>query len=226
MATMRARWQWLVERFAALSARERVLVTIALFAVIYQVADLVVLQHQARQINALNTEIASGRAELRRLNDEQNVLSAGLQRDPVAKQRTAVELARQQIRQLQGQLDDATRAMISPRDMARFLEHLLSQEDALRMTRLKTLEPVPLLVGDEAGDGKHAGAASAAVHRHAFEIDFDGDFFATLRYLRTLERLPWQFAWDSIDYEVIEYPRSTVRLRLHTLSMSEDWIGV
>ncbi|MCB1773199.1 MAG: hypothetical protein KDI88_06245 [Gammaproteobacteria bacterium] len=222
---MRARWQSLLERFAALSARERLLVTIALFAVIYQVADLVVLQHQARRVEALNAEIASARTEIRRLNDEQNVLSAGLQRDPVAKQRTAVELARQQIRQLQGQLDDATRAMISPRDMARFLEHLLSQEDALRLTRLKTLDPVPLL-GEEPTRDRPDGLASAAVHRHAFEIDFDGDYFATLRYLRALEQLPWQFAWDSIDYEVIEYPRSAVRLRLHTLSLSEDWIGV
>lgn len=223
---MRARWQWLIERFAALSARERLLVTIALFAVIYQVADLVVLQHQAKRIDALNAEISSGQAEIRRLNNEQNLLSAGLQRDPAAQQRSAVELARQQIRQLQGQLDDATRSMISPRDMARFLEHLLSQESALRMTRLQTLDPVPLLGADDSGDGRRGGKASAAVHRHAFEIDFDGDYFATLRYLRALEQLPWQFAWDSIDYEVVEYPRSVVRLRLHTLSLSEDWIGV
>jgi MSHA biogenesis protein MshJ len=223
---MRARWQWLIERFAALSARERMLVTIALFAVIYQAADLIILQHQAQRIESLNSAIASDQAEIRRLNDEQNLLSAGLAHDPAAKQRAAVELARQQIRQLQEQLDGATRSMISPRDMARFLEHLLSQESELRMTRLKTFDPVPLLGDEVENKGQRSDRKPAAVHRHAFEIEFDGDYFATLRYLRALERLPWQFAWDSIDYEVVEYPRSAVRLRLHTLSLSEDWIGV
>jgi len=223
---MRAKWEWLLERFSALSARERLLVTIALFAIVYQAADLIVLQHQAKRIESLNAAIAGDQVEIRRLNDEQNVLSAGLQRDPVAKQRAAVENARQQIRQLQDQLDTATRSMISPRDMARFLEHLLSQESKLRMTRLKTFDPVPLLGGDVGEKRLPGEGAAAAVHRHAFEIDFDGDYFATLRYLRALEQLPWRFAWDSIDYEVIEYPRSAVRLRLHTLSLSEDWIGV
>ena len=49
---------------------------------------------------------------------------------------------------------------------------------------------------------------------------------ATLRYLQALEALPWRFFWDSVDYQVIAYPQSTVRLKLHTLSLSEDWIGV
>jgi MSHA biogenesis protein MshJ len=49
---------------------------------------------------------------------------------------------------------------------------------------------------------------------------------ATLRYLQALEKLPWRFFWDSVSYQVMEYPDSVVRLELHTLSLSEDWIGV
>jgi MSHA biogenesis protein MshJ len=41
-----------------------------------------------------------------------------------------------------------------------------------------------------------------------------------------LEGLPWRIFWDSVSYEVLDYPKSIVRLKLHTLSLSEDWIGV
>ena len=223
---MRARWQWLIERFAALSARERMLVTIALFAVIYQAADLIILQHQAQRIESLNSAIASDQAEIRRLNDEQNLLSAGLAHDPAAKQRAAVELARQQIRQLQEQLDGATRSMISPRDMARFLEQLLQQERELELLRLETLDPEPLLARPAEGGAPSGLGIDGVLHRHAFDIEFGGNYLATLRYLEALEGLPWRFFWDSVSYEVEDYPRSLVRLRLHTLSLSEDWIGV
>ena len=73
-------------------------------------------------------------------------------------------------------------------------------------------------------DGK--GETRAGLHRHGFALEFSGGYLATLNYLQALERLPWRFFWDSVDYEVMQYPRSIVRLKLYTLSLSEDWIGV
>ena len=111
--------------------------------------------------------------------------------------------------------------------MARFLEQLLVQEPGLQLLRLKTLEAAPLIDAGEQGGASTANTdAGTAVFRHAFEIAFSGGYLATLRYLKALEALPWKFVWDSVDYEVVAYPQSTVRLRLHTLSLSEDWIGV
>jgi len=221
---MLARWQQVLEKFGALSARERTLILVAIFAACYQLADMVILERQFEQIEQLNRAMAQDNQEIARVNLEMNALAGRVQNDPNRGLRRRIKAERDQVRELQTRLQEATGDLISPQDMARFLEQLLIQEDQLTMLRLQTLEVEPLL-GD-ADDGTGRGSVQAALHRHGFEIEFSGGYLATLRYLKTLEALPWRFFWDSVDYEVLEYPESVVRLKLYTLSLSEDWIGV
>lgn len=221
---MRAKWRRLLEKFAALNTRERMLILLAIFAVAYQLADLVVLDHQFQEIQQLNSAMAEDNAAIVRLNTELNTLSRRVQDDPNQKLREQIRAARGEVDELQSRLQEVTGELISPQDMARFLEQLLVQESQLTMLRLQTLDVKPLLLGNT--DATKSRIQQAALHRHGFAIEFSGTYMATLHYLEMLERLPWRFFWDSVSYEVLDYPKSIVRLKLHTLSLSEDWIGV
>lgn len=219
---MRAKWQQLLDRFAALSGRERLLVLVAVFAVAYQLADLVIFDRQYREIQRIEGEIARDRSAIGRVDGELAAASLQAAQDPNAPIRGQIEQLRTETQGLQSRLDAAARELISPQDMARFLEELLVQERELTLLRLQTLEARALLEPmADAGSG-----TAPALHQHGFAIEFSGGYMATLRYLRALEALPWRFFWDSVDYEVVDYPQSVVRLRLHTLGLSEDWIGV
>ena len=221
---MRDKLQLVLDRFAALSSREQWLVLIAVFAVAYQIADLVVLDRQYQQIEALNRATTTDNAAIASLNTELNLLATQAQQNPNAVLRKQVAAMRAQVTGLGERLRDATDRMISPQDMARFLEELLIQEKELTMLSLRTLEGRPLLSAEEIGG--QGGRIGAMLHRHGFEVTFSGGYLPTLRYLQKLERLPWRFYWDSVSYEVIDFPHSVVRMQLHTLSLSEDWIGV
>ena len=48
----------------------------------------------------------------------------------------------------------------------------------------------------------------------------------TVNYLKSLESLPWRFSWDSVDYQVKQYPVAETTLRLYTLSFEENWLGL
>jgi MSHA biogenesis protein MshJ len=52
------------------------------------------------------------------------------------------------------------------------------------------------------------------------QLHLEGSYLATLRYLRALEALPWEFFWDGLHFEVIEYPTARVRLDIHTLGLT------
>jgi len=221
---MLARWQELLEKFAELSTRERMLVLIAIFAVSYQLADLVILDRQYQQMGQMQNAAAEDNAAIARLSGELNALANSAQDDPNKPLRADVIRTRSNVEALRLRLKALTSDLISPQDMARFVEELLLQEPKLTLIRLQTLDAKPLL--DVDGTLQSADLMAAALHRHDFSIEFAGDYMATLRYLQALEALPWRFFWDSVSYEVEDYPRSLVRLRLHTLSLSEDWIGV
>ena len=221
---MRDKWQQLLEKFAALNTRERMLILLAVFAMAYQFTDLVILDRQFHEVQRLNSAMAKDNAAIVRLNTELNTLSRRVEDDPNKKLRARIQAARDEVAVLQTRLKDVTGELISPQDMARFLEQLLVQDGQLTMLRLETLDVKPLLNGSTGTN--RTVSQPMALHRHGFAIEFSGSYLATLSYLEALEKLPWRFFWDSVSYEVLDYPKSIVRLELHTLSLSEDWIGV
>ena len=221
---MQDRLQAILDKFAALSGREQWLILIAVFAVAYQVGDLVVLDRQYQRVEALNRAISADNAAIVGLNTQLNQLVSQAQNNPNVLLRKQIAALRDDVGGLRQRLQAATGQMISPQDMARFLEELLVQEQELILLSLRTLEGRPLLGAEQTGD--KVAPIGATLHRHGFEVTFSGGYLPTLRYLQALERLPWRFYWDSVSYEVIDYPRSIVRMQLHTLSLSEDWIGV
>ena len=228
---MRDKLQLLIDRFGALSTRERMFVLIAVFAVSYQIADLVVLDRQYQRIETLNRDIAHDNAAIVGVNTDMNMLAAQAERDPNRALREQLAAARSHNAVLQQRLTSVAEKLISPQAMARFIEKLLVQESELTMLSLKTLKTEPLLParkqeGSAEPVQKSVSTPAVTLHKHGFEITFSGGYLPTLRYLQALEALPWEFFWDSVNYEVIDYPNSIVRLRLHTLSLSEDWIGV
>jgi len=223
---MQDRWRQLLEKFAALSMRERILILLAIFAVTYQLADLLVLDRMFQQIQQVNEAMARDNRAIANLNNELNTLSTRVQDDPNKELRSRIALARKDLDALQARLEEATGDLITPQDMSRFLEELLIQESELTMLRLQTLSVRPLLASAAGQDPVKSAQPGPVLHQHGFAIEFSGGYLATLRYLQALEKLPWRFFWDSVSYEVKEYPDSVVRLKLHTLSLSEDWIGV
>ena len=221
---MQAKWQRLLKKFSELNSRERILILLAVFAVSYQLADLLILNHQFEKMEQLNRAMAQDNSAITRVNTELNAIATRVQNDPNIKLRDQIQETRDQVTMLQSRLNAVTGELISPQDMARFLEQLLVQESQLTLLRLQTLDVKPLL--EPESDQSAQQPPEAMLHRHGFAIEFSGGYLATLRYLESLESLPWRFFWDSVSYEVLDYPESVVRLELHTLSLSEDWIGV
>jgi MSHA biogenesis protein MshJ len=54
------------------------------------------------------------------------------------------------------------------------------------------------------------------------QLQLEGSYLATLRYLRALEDLPWKFFWEGVEYEVIEHPTARITLDLYTLGIKVD----
>ena len=43
---------------------------------------------------------------------------------------------------------------------------------------------------------------------------------------RTVEQLPWLLNWDLLAIDGKDYPNAAFTLRLNTLSLDKEWIGV
>ena len=90
---------------------------------------------------------------------------------------------------------------------------------------LQQLSPLPVEVAFEGEKSKLEQRDIPTIYRHGFSIEFDSNYFDTVRYFKKLENLDKQFYWDSVQYQVDEYPGAKIKIFLHTLSLDDDWLG-
>jgi MSHA biogenesis protein MshJ len=221
---MRERLEQLVARIDARELRERVLMLATGVVILVAVADLAVFQ--GLRVAMANVAERKDQARESITESQQQIakLVQKLESDPNADIRARIETLETRLERVDAQLAEQERDLINPAEMVALLRGLVEEDDALELVSMRShpsvvVERFSLSEGDSAG-------VPGQVYRHGVSLVLNGSFRDAVGYLRAVEGLPWQLFWDDMDIEVTEYPRTRIRLRLHTLSLDEDWIGV
>jgi MSHA biogenesis protein MshJ len=106
---------------------------------------------------------------------------------------------------------------VPPSLMAKALNDMLKQNQQLTLIKLESLPTTTLL---------SSKLQLHPTYKHGLEITFTGNYSDTINYLKALEELPWAIVWENIDYQVKDYPKAEITIRLVTLSFDEGWLGV
>jgi MSHA biogenesis protein MshJ len=223
----------LANRFDALTLRERLMILVLLLAVMVGGWLNLLWDKESLMQSRIKSDVDQLSEQNDLLNEKLNGLVRQAERDPNVEIRKELEQVKKVIEEMEGRIKGTAEALIEPQEMAKLLERMLLSSDNLKLVRLSTMNTEALGAAkkkdDKAAleiDESAAKAAERNIFRHGFIVEFEGDYLSVLRYLQALEALPWQFFWDGIELGVTEYPVTRVKLQLHTLSLSEGWIGV
>jgi len=222
---MRAWAAWLVDRINARALRERILMLITALVLLAALAEFAIfqgmradLERMATRSGELRTNIADSREQIQALTDK-------LSQDPNAAVEARIDELRERIRRVEGRLQARRQELVGPAEMVAVLRDLVKQQEGVDLV---SMESQPPKVIEELGDkaDEDGGELPARVYRHGLRMELQGGFGDALAYLRAVEGFEWRLFWDRMDIEVTEYPEMRIRLRLHTVSLDEDWIGV
>jgi MSHA biogenesis protein MshJ len=131
-----------------------------------------------------------------------------------------------------------TQALVAPKQMISLLESVLTQDKQLKLISLSNLpEEVLSLEGKSLAVSANAAVdtsnitndktrADALIYKHTFEIELEATYDSALSYLKRLDGLPWQLFWQDLKYESTQYPKGKLNIRIYTLSMSQEVLGV
>lgn len=223
----------LMDRFDQRSLRERVLVLVAVLALMAVLWDTILMGPLERQRKGRQQEVEMLRAEVSGLEKSVEAIVAQGVTDPDAANRAAVDRLQKEITSIDAQLAGATAGLIAPKEMARVLEQMLSRTSRLTLLTLHTLPPEAVVAPMLDAQGATPGAAQAApktvatqIFKHGVELEVGGSYLEILHFLQSLEALPWRFFWDRIDYTVVQYPQGHLKLVIYTLGLQEGWVGV
>ena len=225
---MREQWRKLAARFDALQPRERVLVLVGLVVGVALLFDALALQPLEARRKQLERQVAEARNSIK---IAETVLAGQVPIvDPEDVRRSYRNALRQQLAEIDQNMQGLQRGLVPPERMARLLEEMLSRSRGLQLLSLRTLPVQRFETPAAAPAGKAAKPApkdpERTVYQHSFEITLQGSYFALHDYLTQLEKLPWQMFWGRISVRTEQYPRLRATLTVQTLSLNKAWLIV
>lgn len=215
---MKTQFQGYANRIDAMSIRERALIFITLLVALYLLAVNVLFGPVNTEKDRLQQQVTQKRQETQALEAQlQTMLAAG---DDTVKRNKVVAL-QENLKTMDAELIRVTAGLVPPKEMARLIEQMLLKNRGLKVMKMESLPALPLLEG-----GSDAGVSGTMVYKHGMQLELKGGYLDILRYLKTLEGLPWKVFWGKVSLQTEKYPDSRVSLLIYTLSTHEAWIGL
>lgn len=227
---MKRLWQRHAERIDSLSLRERVMVFSAVMVVLVAFVHTLYIDPEVKRESRLSSAIAQKQAEAKSMQAELTKVVATRSLDPDRAPRAQLEAVRKQLFDVESQISAEERKFTAPVQMRKVIEELLARNRAVRLVSMKSL-PTTSIAEARMQPGAKPPAQSASpadrlIYRHGVEITVNGTYLDLLAYLSDLERLPTQLYWSSLHVDAGRYPRHTMRLVVHTLSLDRAWLSV
>lgn len=222
-------WQ---SKIDALEVRERGLLLLAAAALLYLLWNGLVQSPIDSGNKQLSTQISALQTQLKALKSEELTLTVMANVDPDATKKRRIDTLQNDIIKLDDALAELSHGLVAADSLAKVLEDVLLRSTDLTLLKVQTL-PVQALelatadtVKAAANSAELTQSVSAGVFKHSVLIRVEGDYFELLGYLQSLEQLSWRFYWDQLNYNVADYPRAVIDVRVYTLSAEEGLIGV
>lgn len=214
-----------MQKFDALSLRERLMVAAAAFAVTFFLVDALLLSTWSRQNASLKTSLAEQRADSEKVAAQLKELQTRVSGHPDEQARARIREIEQKIAVIDASLQVASKQLVPPERMATLLEDLLKRNRRLQLVKMATL-PAEELLGREQAPAAAGQPGSQNIFKHGVELTLRGNYFDMLDYLAQIEALPWQMYWGRLKLEAREYNRPVLTLTLYTLSLDKAWLTI
>lgn len=206
------------EKFAALSQREKIIIIATLLVGLWFGWDNFLYQPNRKKQQALVEEMSKLNVQITEKKIAAIKLESNALTDPNLTNKNKLAELKAEYQRLQERMMEGEKSFVPPHLMAVALGDILNQNNQLTLIKLDTL-PVATLI-------KSKQAQQNPIYKHGLEITFSGSYLDTLNYLKALEALPWHFIWESVNFQVKEYPTAETTIKTYTLSFKEGWLGV
>ncbi len=234
--TLMSRLSPVAERINHLSLRERAMVFAAGVAVLGMAWQNLLMDPLTRRAHNAQQQLQGVRERLEAADLAVRTAAQSPEVMAAARNRALEE----RLAQLNAELGTAAHGYVAPERVANLLGELISRQQGLTLISLRNLPVQSLSLDAEAaraggaaaaattnsGMGTNAAARDRGPFLHPVEVIVSGDYPSIVRYLQSLEQVPYRLHWERLELQVEHYPANRVRLVIGALSLSREWMSV
>jgi len=127
-----------------------------------------------------------------------------------------------ELNRMQKELDNLKPNLFSAADLPKVTDKILNQErNNAVLISLQELPVEPWPPQDKLDKTNLLNTISEG-YQHILQLELQNDYFNTIDYLKSLEKISRYVYWDSMDYKVLQYPRADVVIKFHVLSLQKS----
>ena len=230
MSQLNQKWQQLGVRVDSMTLRERAMIFLATALVLVAILNTLLIAPLSTRQQKLSHQIVDTQTKTSALQLQIQALVMARSADPNAPLRARMAKLETDAVATGQALQVIQSGLVAPQQMPVLLEDIMRRNHGLRLVALQTLPMENLATTlDVAGPKLASHTVSApelAVFKHGVEVTVEGSYSDLLQYLTTMESSPWRMFWGKAVLSVDTYPKATLTLRLHTLSLDKAWLTI
>lgn len=208
--------------FDEMPIRTRLIITFAGIAIIFMLVELSWYSGNTAEREKISAEIQALDRQISDLTMSQQQLNAGIFNQRNSPQQRQLRQLDSQLEEVQAELEERALSLVKPEAMTDLLKEIIKNSAELKLISLIKQPPKPLF---DAAESEQQNQGQVQMYRHPITLTFEGNYAETQKFLNQLENMKKQVNFESFDYSVDEYPKSTITLVVSTYSMSRKWIG-
>ena len=226
---MKERLEKIRQSVDRLSLRERLFLFAAALFIVGGLWEAVLAAPLDAREQIANDKVTALQERLSQLDAALTTAATGLS-EGVPEQLERLRALRARVAETDEEMRVFTTDLVDPSEMRSVLEELLSRQAGLKLMSAVNRAAEPVIAEEEPAPGEPPAEKQSSdaprLYRHSLVLELTGNYLDCLRYIESVERLPWNIYWTRLEVETDEYPTNRIVLELTTLSLDEEWIGV
>lgn len=213
---MKEQWSKWQEQFLTLPESRRRFWMLFVVGIILYVGVWMSLLPLYNDISSAQARQVQQQSQLQGMDRELASIQRSLAGDPAASLRRNIEQLQARLERIDGELE-AVSTYVGAADNREFLKQLLAAADDVTIQSALAM-PVEVVYQDQE-------QPDTAIYKHRLQLKLSGSYFAVQQYFAALDRLPWSFYWQSMDYTVRTHPTGDVLIEIYTLSLERNYVA-
>ncbi len=197
--------QDLEKKYNARSLRERVMIVLAVFSLVYFLWYTILYSYLLASDEQVAQNLQNIKTQISQLEGQIDSLSEVVGRNPTAALIAQSKMLKEENNSLNQKIREYVKTMVPPTDMDEMLNNIIQKATGLTVLSIENIEVKPLFESKNIDlDGK---TAVFQVFKHGIKVELQGSFFDAVRFLKALEKQKLNVIWSSLDYAVTNIQR-------------------
>jgi len=239
MSEVGEQFDQLQQKFGGLNKRVKRMVIAGLFALVYAVLDVLLIQPLMEEYSEVSKAIEKAKSDSKKFAANMMNLQNQFGIDPTLSDQEQVDAMGELLQKVETDIVMSSAEFVSPDQMIAFINELLRQSNNVSLQYIKKLPvdrvTVTTLREDIKIDEKPASKkppvpaepteiAKDNVYRYSVEIGLKGNYLDILSYAQKVENLPWRVFWEAAEFDASVHAETSATFNIYTISLDEYWL--